>query len=540
MEERRPGLDPGVPGVSSVNGHSPSVGWTRSMPGESHDLRAEPADVCVISGGRSEPPDGISESVGEPGNLADGHGNSLDETDSETTRYLAAVTQLKLKYARAVVRHIVGGSFRAVAPAAGADVVAVTRWALAALRRRAQRDLVLTCLLAAGVAVAVGASTLIPIAVMAVLAVFAVAYERWVRDVKVIARQMLRGRFRVHDAPASLSQRIEKRLAMVGQQQNGNLIVFRGRSPFVGSGQSYLYDHIVVDVARGEKKKNGKRQPPIPFSTAQLHEALEAALKSMEFPGIRVGQRLYVNGEHIMSDARLLPQKDGPPATDASAGLLRDGCNPASEARTYVCAEIGGWKGQLVVSLFTRAVQSHGSLQVEWRFHVLPPLHTDFLLVDRRYELPVVGQIPKAMTTGVLWFAPALVSAPVMLAYHAILPFIEMARTLAQSYRIRHGYAFNYGAPRSIREIAVSDRRLHEFVAVDWLTFIALAQHTLVTALREFLESHKVDMRQFSSQERVIIRSKVNKYNVDKINGHNVAFGDKPRASGDKKKSGSQ
>ena len=540
MEERRPGLDPGVPGVSSVNGHSSSVGWTRSMPGESHDLRAEPADVCVISGGRSEPPDGISESVGEPGNLADRHGNSLDETDSETTRYLAAVTQLKLKYARAVVRHIVGGSFRAVAPAAGADVVAVTRWALAALRRRAQRDLVLTCLLAAGVAVAIGASTLIPIAVMAVLAVFAVAYERWVRDVKVIARQMLRGRFRVHDAPASLSRRIEKRLAMVGQQQNGNLIVFRGRSPFVGSGQSYLYDHIVVDVARGEKKKNGKRQPPIPFSTAQLHEALEAALKSMEFPGIRVGQRLYVNGEHIMSDARLLPQKDGPPATDASAGLLRDGCNPASEARTYVCAEIGGWKGQLVVSLFTRAVQSHGSLQVEWRFHVLPPLHTDFLLVDRRYELPVVGQIPKAMTTGVLWFAPALVSAPVMLAYHAILPFIEMARTLAQSYRIRHGYAFNYGAPRSIREIAVSDRRLHEFVAVDWLTFIALAQHTLVTALRGFLESHKVDMRQFSSQERVIIRSKVNKYNVDKINGHNVAFGDKPRASGDKKKSGSR
>ena len=91
MEERRPGLDPGVPGVSSVNGHSPSVGWTRSMPGESHDLRAEPADVCVISGGRSEPPDGISESVGEPGNLADRHGNSLDETDSETTRYLVVV-----------------------------------------------------------------------------------------------------------------------------------------------------------------------------------------------------------------------------------------------------------------------------------------------------------------------------------------------------------------------------------------------------------------------------------------------------------------
>jgi hypothetical protein len=539
MQERRSEPDRGISGVPSVNGHSSPVGWTRSTPGQSHDLWEKPVDAGGASGGGSEPPDGISDPTGKPGNPADDHGKSLDETDSETTRYLAAFTQLNLKYARSVVRQIVGGSFRAVAPAAGADVVVVTRWALAALRRRAQRDLALTCLLATGVAVAVGAWTLIPIVVMAVLAVFVVGYERWVRDVKVIARQMLRGRFRAHDAPASPSQRIEKRLALVRRQQNGNLVVFRGRAPFVGSGEAYLYDHIVVDVARG-RKKNGKRQPPIPFSTPQLHEALEAALKGMDFPGIRVGQRLYVNGEHIISDSRLLPHKDGPPAADASADLLRDGCKPASEARTYVCAEIGGWKGQLVVSLFTRAVQSHGSLQVEWRFHVLPPLHTVFLLVDRRYELPVVGQIPKAMTTGVLWFAPALVSAPVMLAYHATLPFIEMARTLVQSYRIRHGYAFNYGAPRSIREIAISYRRLHDFVAGDWLTFIALAQHTLVTALREFLEVHKVDMRQFASQERFIIRNKVSKYNVDKINAQNVAVGDKPRASGDKKKSGTR
>src|SRR6185369_2018253 len=121
------------------------------------------------------------------------------------------------------------------------------------------------CLLAAGVAVAIGASTLVPIAVMAVLAVFAVAYERWVRDVKVIARQMLRGRFRVHDAPSSPSQRIEKRLAMVQQQQNGNIVVFRDRSPFVGSGGEIIDDHIVVNVALGRKNKDGKRQAPTAF-----------------------------------------------------------------------------------------------------------------------------------------------------------------------------------------------------------------------------------------------------------------------------------
>lgn len=537
MEGQRPEHDRGVSGTPSVNGHYSPAGWTRPTPGESHGLREEPADVDSISGGGGRPPDGISESAGEPDHLPDDHGDSLGETDWETTRYLAAATQLELKYARSVVSQIIGEPFCAVAPAAGADVVAVTRWALAALRRRAQRDAVLTCLLLAGVAISVGAWTWIPIVVMAVLAVLVVAYERWVRDVKIIARQMLRGRFRAHDAPSSPSQHIEKRLAAVRQQQNGNLVVFRGRSPFVGSGGAEVNDHIVVNVALG-RKKNGKRQPPIPFSTPELHEALEAALKSMEFRDIRVGQRLYVNGEHVVSDPRLLPHKLGPPATDASAGLLRDGCSPGSEARTYVCAEIGGWKGQLVVSLFTRAVQSRGSLQVEWMFHILPPLNTNFLLVDRLYEQPVIWQVSKALATGVLGFAPALVSAPVMFARYAALPFIEMARGIEQSYRIRRGFVFNYGSRRSIREAPISYRRPHDFVAGDALTFVVLGQHTLLRALGRFLKAHKVDMKQFASQEQTII-NKVNKYNVDKINAQNVAVGNKPRASGDKKKSGS-
>lgn len=537
MAELSPEPDRAVSGVPSVNGHSSPVGLTRPTPSESHGVREEPADAGGISAGASAPLDGISKAAGASGKQPDDHGYSLNETNWEATRYLAAATQLDLKYARSVVSYIVGEPFCAVAPAAGADIVVVTRWALAALRRRARRDLILLCLLVAGVAVGVGAWTLIPIVVMAVLAVFVVACERWVRDVKIIARKMLRGRFRAQDAPTSPSQRIEKRLAVVRQQQNGNLVVFRDRSTFVGSGEEYSYDHIMVNVALG-RKKNGKRQQPIPFSTSQLHEALEAALKSMEFPDIRVGQRLYVNGEHITSDPRLLPHKLGPPATDASADMLRHGCNPASESRTYVCAEIGGWKGQLVVSLFTRAVQSRGSLQVEWMFRILPPLNTNFLLVDRRYELPVIAQIPKAMATGVLWFVPSLLWAPVALARYAVVPFKELVRTRTQSYRIRRGYAFNYGSPRSIREGPISYRQPHDFIATDALTFIVLAQHTMLRALGRFFKAHKIDMKQFASQEQTII-NKVNKYNVEKIKAKNVAVGDKSRASAGKDKSSS-
>ena len=359
MEERHPETGLGTQGARRVNGGSLPLSQIRIMPGQPPELSEGAADADHESIETSSEPRGDLLNVAtEPSHLPDGSSESLSETDWETTRYLAVATQLNLRYARSVVGQIVGEPFRAVAPAAGADVVVVTRWALAALRRRAWRDATLTGLLVIGAVASIWGWTWIPIVVIAVLAILVVAFEQWVRDVRVLARLMLRGRFRARHAPSSSSRRIEDRLAVVQRQQKGNLVIFRGRSAFVGSGRKVVHDRIVVNVARGKKGKGGKRQPPIPFSTLQLHGALETALKNMDFPELRVGQQLHVNGEHVAADPRLLPEVLGPPVADAPSGLLIEGCaHPTPEARTYVCAEISGWKGQLVVSLFTRAVQ---------------------------------------------------------------------------------------------------------------------------------------------------------------------------------------
>jgi hypothetical protein len=536
VEEERHELDPGKPGSPSVNGHHVSSdGRTRCTPDESHDRPDGPPDVDSRSVGESsKAPGGRGEPSDDPGDPYDDLGSSLAQTDWETTRYLAAATQLDLSYARFVVRQIVGKPFCAVAPAAGADIVVVTRWALAALRRRARRDGVLTGLLILGLATGLGAWTWIPIAVMVASAIVVIAYERWIRDVKVLDRLMLRGRFHAHDAPVSPSPSVEKRLAVVQQEQKGNLVVFRGRSAFVGSGDEVMHERILVNVALGRQKKNGKRVKPIPFSTPELYTELEIALKNMDpdFPEIRVGQRLFVNGEHVAANRRLLPDEFGPPVAHAPPDLLHYGCAyPTSEARTYVCAEIGGWKGQLVVSLFARAVQVGGSLEVEWRFHVLPPLYANFLLIDQRYEPGRIKQITKVLITGFLWFVPALLAAPVAFTRYAVLPLTSKAQIRHESYRIRHGYVFNYGSPRSIREEPITYRHLHDFVAGDELTFIFLAEHTMLRALTRFLNAHKIDMKQFERQEQTII-NKTSHYNVDKINASNVAVGNRSRASG--------
>ena len=532
--------EPPAEATPSVNGSPSAVSRIGIASTESPELSEESADADRESiETSSEPP-------AEPNNLAtgashlpDGSSDSLSETDWETTRYLAVATQLNLRYARFVVSQIIGEPFRAVAPAAGADVVIVTRWALAALRRRAWRDGTLAGLLVIGAVASIWGWTWIPVVVVAVLAILVVAYEQWVCDVKVLARLMLRGRFRARHAPLFSSPRIEARLAVVQRQQKGNLIVSQGRSAFVGSGQNVVHDRIIVNVARGKKGKGGKRQPPVPFSTLQLHGALEKALKNMDFPELRVGQQLHVNGEHVAADPRLLPEALGPPVADAPSGLLDEGCiHPTPEARTYVCAEISGWKGQLVVSLFTRAVQVHGSLQVEWMFYVLPPLNTNLLLIDQQYEPHRIKQVTKAIGSGIRHFVPDLLSAPVTFTQYAVRPVADWFRIRSQSYRIRNGHVFNYGSPPSIRENAISHRRQHDFVIGDERTFILLARHTMLRALRKFLKAHKIDMKQFSDQEQTIIK-KINKYKVGKVKAKHVAVGNKSRASGGKNKSGS-
>ena len=67
------------------------------------------------------------------------------------------------------------------------DVVVVTRWALAALRRQAKRDAgARRRLLLLGVISGFVFWTWLVLAALAVSAILVVAYERWVRDEKII------------------------------------------------------------------------------------------------------------------------------------------------------------------------------------------------------------------------------------------------------------------------------------------------------------------------------------------------------------------
>jgi hypothetical protein len=193
-----------------------------------------------------------------------------------------------------------------------------------------------------------------------------------------------------------------------------------------------------------------------------------------------------------------------------------------------------GWQGQLVVSLFARAIQANGTLHVEWSFHVLPPLRNDFLVIDKYYELPIARQLLNCAAVAIVLGIPALLAAPVQLARYLARPVRVRAVRKAQQYRIQHGQVFNYGSLPSIREYASGQHRRHYFLARDQWTYVYLAEHTLLKSIGTFLEEHKVDLDQFESQQNTFI-SLVSKTNIDEIKAENVAVGKKAKIN-DKKK----
>jgi hypothetical protein len=443
-----------------------------------------------------------------------------------------------LKYAQLVVRRLIGEPFRAIAPTAGADVVVVARWALAAMRRRARRDAALTCVLVLGVLATWLAGNWLPILGMLVLAAVVVGREWWLVQHGVVARQMLRDRFDPGTAPSFRSKNVERRLNVLEHQQGGNLIVFRGKKAFVGSGRQVRYNRIVIDAYVGKRGKDGKPKRPILFTSQELHDAIFDALDRMGFPGLKVEERLYVGGQHLADKPQLLPNDLAPPVASVERKLLEHGAmHPTPDARTYVCAEVGGWKGQLVVSLFVRAVQAHGMLHVDWTFRVLPPLSLNFLLLDTLYDLPKARQLISTAVAGIMWAIPDLLFAPVQIIRYSARPLIAQSRKKGQAYKIQHGLVFDYGSLESIRESASGYNRLHYFLAQDEWTYVLLAEHTLLSALGTFLDEHKVDLEKFKSQESTFIKN-VNRTKFQDFTAKNIAAGKKARASSRKTKRG--
>jgi hypothetical protein len=467
--------------------------------------------------------------------------------DQEATRYLSAATQISIRYAELVVAKVMDEPFRALAPTFGVDVTVVASWALKALRTRAKRDYILAAISALIIAdLTVPFLWLLKLIVLLLLLVFAwlaVSMEYRERIHTTVTGKMLRNRFNAGDAPAPPSESDCRRLKEVAKRRDGNLVIFSGHSAFIGSGQRVRHQRILVDVSRGKKAGDDTPTKPDNFTSQDLYAAIVQAFSQEtgiagSLVNIRVNEKLFINGRNIdysgqRQPDRLRPASDllqpqsglpppPPPASVDQDRLITGALFPTPDARTYVCVEMPGWKGQLVVTLFVRVVHAGESLYIEWTFQVLPPLRPEFLAIDHFHELSRYRQIRASMQASLRTAIPELLRSPYAAVRAWRRPNIAQHRTLRQFRMIERGYVYDYGARRSIREEACGTRRLHYFLARDETMYMLLAEHTLTRAVETFLRDHNVDLDQFEAQVKVIFDNSIKVGNINNSTGVTV------------------
>lgn len=502
----------------------------------------------------------------------EGDGISAGSANREATRYLSAATQIDIGYAKNVVERVMEERFRALAPTFGVDVPVVVKWAIKALHTQARRDCLLVIALFLLLMtlpllfISIWFSILVPL--ILIFAWLIVSREYWGRIHNIVRGKMLKDRFDPRQAPRPPLAADRERLREVANRRDGNFVVFSGHSAFIGSGNPVYRQRLLLDVSRrkdeeetkkddvakkkelnGEDSVSGKtKKTEKPdraegstlgeskdFSSQDLHTAIVKAFDNESGLGkslgnIKVYERLFVNGLHIQYDRDLLPNPFQPPPTSVREELLAQATvHPSPEARTYVCVEMPGWHGQLVVTLFIRAVYAGGSLFVEWTFRVLPPLHAKFLGIDRFYELPRNRQIADSLRSGLRDVIPALLKSPIEAIRWQRRPSITQRNQSRQSYAIKRGKVSDYGAKRSIREDACGRQRSHYFLARDEAMYVLLAQQTLIRAVENFLDEHGVDLGTFHDQVKVIFDNSINIGDIKDSKG--VVIGDNSSAT---------
>lgn len=483
---------------------------------------------------------GHADSQGADGHL---HYYSQRDNDRETTRYLSAATQIDLDYARSVVARVVHEPYRALAPAHGADVTVVARWALDSLRRVMRRDALLTMTLVAGVffawlfAAVARASAWVVLAIVLLMlctAFFVIAHEHWTRWYGILAGQMLRDRFVAEMAPDPTKERVNARLQAAAARKSGNLVVFRGQAAFSGSGNRIGQEQVIIDVSRGKPGDDDSPRAPVPFTNKEVHTAIAEAMAGIKLPGLNVTERVFVNGRHVRGNSGLQRQPLEPPLASVSPPLLRSATeHPTADARAYVCAEIHGWQGQLVVTMFTRAVHTGGWLYVEYSFYLLPPIDAMYTAVDFLYDEPLSSRVRKTSWWSAARTVPYLLFSPFSLARQRAEMFLWDARQSGQGYLIKRGQSFDYGALRSIREAASQRGRGHYFISRDITMYLLLLQKSLLREIENFLDAHNIATAEFKEQAKVIIDASNKNYSVHigNVSDSTFAVGDQAKAS---------
>ncbi len=411
---------------------------------------------------------------------------------TEATRLAAASAVLLGPRFRGRILSRIQDPHRAVAPEIGLDLGLVVRVAKAMERLSFPFELIIGISGAAFVAAA-AAGRLPAAALCFAVACVAVFRRRWWERFQLAP--LFERPFDPQRVARAFRTEIEPAEAEAILRTRGNVVVYRGFTPFVGTGFGLGTSSLAVEL-------RGPDGAPVPLALDDVYAAFAKAAAGCSLGRVETRDALFVHGPDLARESRLLPDRFGRPVqTLAEEDLRSYRERPSARVRHYQWLQVEGWGSELVMSYFLRCTRVGDGLFVEIsRFLLMPP--------SGRYR-GIDRQPPRTWLGGFAWgFATAL-RVPFEMAQAAwalgarAVRRLRRATGLAERGRRREietASRYNYGAGQSLRESLGEARMNHWFQQADRVMLQRSLDCRLLDGLADLLEARGIAAAEVRSQ----------------------------------------
>ena len=330
---------------------------------------------------------------------------------------------------------------------------------------------------------------------------------------------------------------VEGRIAEVAAAQWGNMTIYGGDNPFIGTGPRLLNEDwsiaIELDRAPGPGRSSSRSAHKsgnyVPIDPVELHQVIRARLAKVKDDGLPENERIaalsmhdHVAGDgHCRWDSPVIDQARTMPYSQASAeaidALVR---HPAAGLRYYlrVCVSdegqpvwarrrevIGSTDQEIAVSAFIYVAVEGRMFYLQFVPRLLPPILPEYHLVDR---------LPK-ISSGEFMVKVIMQAARTSFRDMVFAPFRVIGtagRSIAEqwSYHSEIKSASDYvfadmGARISVREFGGSAEARNYIQVLDTVKYTRIVQRLVLDTVLDFLTEKGVDTSAYQESASAII-----------------------------------
>jgi len=334
-----------------------------------------------------------------------------------------------------------------------------------------------------------------------------------------------------------LGTQVEARIAEVGAAQWGNVALYGGANPFIGSGITGKIWSIAIELDRasGPGKDRAwhrlRSRGYVPIDPVELHDVIRARLLKLgdqELPENERVANLTVH-DHLVGDGhsrwdspvidheRAMPYSQASP--EAIDALIR---HPQAGMRYYqwICVSDEGqpvWSGQrevigsadqeIAVSAFIYIAVEGRMLYLEFVPAVLPPILQRYHLVDRLPRTTAGSFLTKVFLSAASTACRDMLRAPIGVASTWHRTMVER-RSFEEEAGSPRDYVYaDVGARLSVREIRAALSPRTYIQQLDAAKYTKMIERLVNDTVLDFLEDKGVDTGAYRESAQAIINN---------------------------------